>query len=160
MTVDLAHVRRPLVSPTDRLCVRLVRAQRRPGGRIWAGIILRLLGVNIPPGVRVGTELRLPHATTGLVLHPSVQIGDRVTIFHGVTIGRSDVDNLAETFGGIVVEDDVVIGAGAVVLSRGARPLVVGRGSVIGANAVVTRSVGPGEVWAGNPARRVGARAS
>jgi serine O-acetyltransferase len=108
--------------------------------------------------VRVGADLRLPHATTGLVLHPSVRIGDRVTIFHNVTIGRSDVGDLADDFGGIVIEDDVVIGAGAVVMGRGPDPLVLGRGSMVGANAVVTHSVGPDEVWAGNPARLVSRR--
>jgi serine O-acetyltransferase len=56
-----------------------------------------------------------------------------------------------------VIEDDVIIGAGAVVLfSRGT--LTVARGTIVGANAVLTRSTGENEIWAGVPARRVGVR--
>ena len=51
----------------------------------------------------------------------------------------------------------MIIGAGAVVLvSRGT--LTLGRGSIVGANAVLTRSTGPGEIWAGNPATLRGLR--
>ena len=61
-----------------------------------------------------------------------------------------------EDIGRIVVEDDVVIGAGAKVLLKCGQTLVIGRGAVIGANAVVLKSVPAGEVWAGIPARKVG----
>ena len=53
----------------------------------------------------------------------------------------------------------MIIGAGAKVLFRDGQWLTIGRGAVVGANAVVTRSVPPGEVWAGVPAKRVGQRA-
>ena len=55
---------------------------------------------------------------------------------------------------GIVLEDDVWLGAG-VVVTAGVR---IGEGAVIGANAVVTRDVPPYEIWAGVPARRIGER--
>jgi acetyltransferase-like isoleucine patch superfamily enzyme len=55
---------------------------------------------------------------------------------------------------GIVIGDDVWLGAGVVVTPGTA----IGDGAVIGANAVLTRSVPPGEIWAGVPARRVGER--
>nr|WP_275887151.1 DapH/DapD/GlmU-related protein [Arenimonas caeni] len=51
--------------------------------------------------------------------------------------------------GDIVIEDDVWVGAGAIVLPN----VVLGRGCVVGAGSVVTRSVPPGCVYAGNPAR-------
>jgi serine O-acetyltransferase len=72
-----------------------------------------------------------------------------------VTIGRADLWRPASAdFGGVVVEDDAIVGTGAVVLvSKGT--LTLGRGSIVGANSVLTRSTGPGEIWAGNPARRI-----
>jgi len=52
----------------------------------------------------------------------------------------------------IVIEDDVLIGANAIVL----KGVTIGTGAVIGAGAVVTKNVPPREIWAGNPARMVG----
>ena len=49
------------------------------------------------------------------------------------------------------IADHAVIGAGAVIL-----PVKICEGSVIGAGAVLTKNVGPGEIWAGNPARKIG----
>ena len=54
----------------------------------------------------------------------------------------------------MVVEDGAILGVGAVVLvSKGT--VTLGRGSIVGANSVLTRSTAPGEIWAGNPARRI-----
>lgn len=145
------------VTAIDRFVVKLIHAQRtRVVGKL-ATLALRLVGVHVPPQVTVGEGLRLPHSTTGLVVNHATRIGDRVTIFHNVTIGRGDIhDGSGDAHGGVVLEDDVMLCVGAVVLCSGADPLVVGRGAVVGANAVLTRSVPPGEVWAGAPARRVG----
>jgi len=57
--------------------------------------------------------------------------------------------------GAIVIEEDVWIGAGAIVL----KGVTVGAHAVVGAGAVVAKDVGPYEIWAGNPARPVGKRA-
>lgn len=54
-----------------------------------------------------------------------------------------------------IIEDDVYIGAGAIILAGCQK---IGRGAVIGAGAVVTRDVPPYEIWAGNPARFIGNR--
>jgi serine O-acetyltransferase len=54
----------------------------------------------------------------------------------------------------------VVIGAGAKVIFKLGQILTVGRGAVIGANAVVLSSVPPDEIWAGMPARKVSVRDS
>ena len=78
-----------------------------------------------------------------------------------MTVGRGDVyRSVAERRpgGGISIQDNVVIGTGAVVLFRSGESLVVGRGTLIGANSVVTRSVPRVEIWAGNVARRVAGR--
>ncbi|GCD18578.1 hypothetical protein CTKZ_01400 [Cellulomonas algicola] len=133
----------------------LVRLRLRPGiGRV-ANAALHVLGVDFPASVRVGPGLALPHGAVGLVVHEDTVIGANVKIYQGVTIGRSDTHLTgARADGGrVVVEDDVVIGAGAVVLFRSGSTTTIGRGAVVGANAVVLRSVPPGEIWAGNPAR-------
>lgn len=147
---------RPGDTALDGLVVRLIRAQRVPVVGAAARLVLLLLGVHFPAAVTVGRDLLMPHATGGVVIHPQTSIGDRVTIYHGVTIGRADGYLGARSdYAGVVVEDDVVLCAGAVILGRNGVPTVVSRGSVVGANAVLTESTGPGEVWAGNPARRI-----
>lgn len=142
---------------------RLVEMMRRRGTRRFAYKALKLLGVEIPPSVSVGKGFRLPHGAVGLVIGGATVIGDNVKVFQGVTIGFADEylrrDQMPaddEDIGRIVVEDDVVIGAGAKVLIKCGQTLVIGRGAVIGANAVVLKSVPAGEVWAGIPARKVG----
>ncbi|HTZ09488.1 MAG TPA: hypothetical protein VMB72_10465 [Acidimicrobiales bacterium] len=129
----------------------------------WVGYKgLKLLGVEIPPSVEIGRDFHLAHGAVGLVVSEATKIGDNVKIFQGVTLGFADqylpIDRVSEhleMIGRIVIEDDVVIGAGAKVLFKFGQTLVVGRGAVIGANAVVITSVPPGEVWAGVPARKV-----
>lgn len=138
----------------------LVEMMRRPATRLLAYKALKLLGVEIPPRVSIGKGLRLPHGAVGVVIAEATVIGDNVKIFQGVTLGFADEylrqDQLPEDIGRIVVEDDVVIGAGAKVMLKSGQTLVIGRGAVIGANAVVLKSVPAGEVWAGVPGRKVG----
>jgi serine acetyltransferase/glycosyltransferase involved in cell wall biosynthesis len=76
--------------------------------------------------------VRLPYPF-GIVIHANAQIGSGVTIMQQVTIGVKALDDTAAP----MIEDDVIIGAGAKVLGA----IKVGRGAVIGANAVVTRNV-------------------
>ena len=139
---------------------RLVRAQQRPRVGTAARQVALLLGVDIPKNVQIGADLRLQHRGRGVVLHPRTVIGDRVRIFHNVTVGRSEPHSMRpdDDLEGFVIEDDVWLCVGAVVL--GARGLVrVGRGTVVAANAVLTRSTGEDEIWAGIPARKVADRA-
>lgn len=120
---------------------------------------LRLLGVSIPRSVRIGDGLTLLHGGHGVVIHPRTTIGNNVILHHAVTLGRGDVyvRESNSAMQGIVIGDDVVLGAGAVVVcSRGT--LQVGRGTVVAANAVLTQSTGEWEIWGGVPARRLGPR--
>jgi acetyltransferase-like isoleucine patch superfamily enzyme len=82
-------------------------------------------------------------------MHPNVSIGKNVTIFHNVTIA-------GETWVGsphrVVVEDDVTLGVGSIIMPRPDTGLTVGKGSVVGAGAVVTRDVPANCVAAGVPA--------
>jgi serine O-acetyltransferase len=120
---------------------------------------LKLLGVEIPRSVRIGRDFELAHGGVGVVVHSRSQIGDRVKIYPGVTLGRADIHRPMEQsrFEGIAIEDDVILAPGAKVLCKSGI-LRVGRGSVIGANAVLLQSTGEGEIWVGAPARRVGLR--
>jgi serine O-acetyltransferase len=122
--------------------------------------LFRFIGPDIPPQVKIGKGLRIFHRGTGVVIVDRAVIGDRVNILHSVTLGRADVWD--PTVPGdhpiIVVSDDVWLCAGAVVLATAAKPLTIGRGTVIGANAVLTQSTGEWEIWAGSPARCVGRR--
>jgi serine O-acetyltransferase len=121
--------------------------------------LLMLYGIDMPPEVVVGKDLKLIHRGIGSVFHPATSIGDRVQIYHQVTIGRADAHLPREKVSPILIEigDDVVIYPGAKVLCRRG-VLRIGNGTIIGANAVVTRSTGEREIWAGIPARCVGRR--
>ena len=95
----------------------------------------------LPPQARIERDLQLEHYGLGVVVHPNVVIGKRVRIYHHVTLA-------SETWIGsehkIVIGDDVVIGAGAIVIARTNTSLTIGQGARVGAGAVVTRDVGPG----------------
>jgi serine O-acetyltransferase len=138
---------------------RLVNGRKNP---VFGGIAyftLKFLGIEIPRGVSVGDNLELAHGGFGVVIHPSTTIGRGVKIYPGVTLGRADIYRpIAQSgFKGIVVEDDVILCPGAKVLCKEGI-LRIGRGSVIGANAVLLQSTGENEIWAGVPARWVGMR--
>jgi len=138
---------------------RLLYARRsRLLGR-WAYLLLKLLGAEVPRSVEIGEDVLLVHGAFGLVVHPNAQIGDRVKIYPGVTLGRADIHLPIEdsAFNGIEIGDDVILSPGAKILCREGI-LQVGRGTVVGANAVLLESTGEGEVWVGVPATRKGKR--
>jgi serine O-acetyltransferase len=115
--------------------------------------------VDIPPDVAIGADLRLQHRGRGVVIHPRTTIGDRVRIFHNVTIGRSEPHSLRpdDAIERFVIEDDAWLCVGSVVLGSSG-VIRVGRGTVLAANAVLAGSTGENEIWAGIPARKVGDR--
>jgi serine O-acetyltransferase len=138
---------------------QLVYARNIPllGGLAY--FALKLLGIEIPRPVNVGDQLELAHGGFGVVIHPRTTIGKRVKIYPGVTLGRADIYRPAaqSSFEGIVVEDDAILCPGAKILCKEG-VLRIGRGSVVGANAVLLESTGENEIWAGVPARCVGMR--
>ena len=102
-------------------------------------------GIDIHPGAQIGSGFFIDHGT-GVVIGETAVIGERVRIYQAVTLGAkrfsADADGHLEK--GVarhpVVEDDVVIYAGATILGR----ITIGRGSSIGGNVWLTRSVPPG----------------
>lgn len=116
--------------------------------------ILALYGIEFPHQTEVGAGLVVEHRGFGLVVSGLAVIGENVTLYPGVTLGRAQVDPHNPAFEGIEIGDGVTIGTGAKVLG-GSGVLVVGAGTKIGANAVLTQSTGCNEVWAGVPARRL-----
>jgi len=106
-----------------------------------------LTGIEIHPGARIGRRFFIDHGM-GVVIGETAEIGDHVTMYHGVTLGGVSLEKGKRH---PTIEDDVVIGAGAKILGN----IVVGRGSRIGANAVVVKSVPPNSVVVGVPGQVV-----
>lgn len=138
---------------------RLVYARESPFIGKPAYFLLKLLGVEIPRSVRIGSNLTLEHGGFGIVIHSKSIIGNNVRLYPGVTLGRADVQIPADKslFKGIRIEDNVILASGAKVLCKQGT-LVVARGSMVGANAVLLESTGENEIWAGIPARCIGKR--
>ena len=130
MTMMLRDTRNPAAA---RLLVFFIRHRLSFLSRIW-GIVLGCDIGCIPP-----RSLIMPHPY-GVVMHSAVVLGERVVVLHQVTLGARNIDDRAP-----VIEDDVFIGAGAKVLGG----IRVGRGSIIGANAVVTHDIPPGSTVIG-----------
>jgi serine O-acetyltransferase len=141
------------------LTTRLVYMRRLPLIGRLAYYTLKLLGVEIPCSVSVGSDFELAHGGFGVVIHSRTAIGDRVKIYPGVGLGRADIYRpmSASRFEGIVIEDDVILSPGSKVLCEEG-VLHVRRGTVLGANSVLLQSTGENEIWAGLPARKVGMR--
>jgi serine O-acetyltransferase len=104
-----------------------------------------LTGVDIHPGARIGEKFFIDHGT-GVVIGETSIIGRNVTLYQGVTLGAKSfpLDAAGNPIKGIdrhpVVEDDVVVYAGATILGR----ITIGKGSSIGGNVWLTSSVPPG----------------
>jgi serine O-acetyltransferase len=116
--------------------------------RFLAELMRKWTGVEIHPGAVLGRAVFIDHAT-GVVIGETAEVGDNVTIYHGVTLGGTSLDRVKRH---PTVEDDVTIGAGAKVLGA----ITIGAGSQIGANSVVVKSVPAGAVVVGVPGQIVG----
>jgi serine O-acetyltransferase len=104
-----------------------------------------LTGIDIHPGARIGERFFIDHGT-GVVIGETAVIGANVRVYQGVTLGAKSFpkDEKGVPIKGIdrhpIVEDDVVIYAGATILGR----VVIGKGSSIGGNVWLTHGVPPG----------------
>jgi serine O-acetyltransferase len=115
--------------------------------RMIAYISRMATGIEIHPAARIGAELFIDHGT-GVVIGETVEIGDRVTLFQGVTLGGTGFSSGKRH---PTVEDNVTIGSGAKLLG----PITIGHGAKIGANSVVIHDVPPNSTVVGNPGHPV-----
>jgi serine O-acetyltransferase len=115
----------------------------RVAARVFAELTRILTGVEIHPGAVLGSGLFIDHAT-GVVIGETAEVGDDVTIFHGVTLGGSGADTGKRH---PTIGDRVIVGAGAKILG----PIKIGDDSRIGANAVVVKEVPSSSVVVGVP---------
>ena len=113
-----------------------------------------LTGIEIHPGARIGERLFIDHGM-GVVIGETSEIGDDVTLYHGVTLGgvspSEDSESQRNTKRHPTLERGVIVGSGAQVLG----PFTVGECARIGANAVVTKDVPPKATMVGIPAKSV-----
>jgi len=124
----------------------------RRGGRVSARVLSQLArfftGVEIHPGARIGRRFFIDHGM-GVVIGETAEIGDDVTIYHGVTLGGTTLSRGKRhpTLG-----DRVTVGAGAKILGN----ISISADSKVGANAVAIRSVPENSVIVGFPGRGCG----
>lgn len=118
--------------------------------RFLAELMRKWTGVEIHPGALLGSGIFIDHAT-GVVIGETAEVGDNVTIYHGVTLGGTSLERVKRH---PTIGDNVTIGAGAKVLGA----ITIGAGSQIGANSVVVRQVPPGAVVVGVPGQIVNRR--
>lgn len=116
-------------------------------GRLISNVARTLTGIEIHPAARIGRRFFIDHGM-GVVIGETAEIGDDVTLYQGVTLGGTSLDQGKRhpTLG-----NGVIVGSGAQVLG----PFLVGDGARIGANAVVVKPVPAGATAVGIPARIV-----
>lgn len=109
-----------------------------------------LTGIEIHPAAQIGRRFFIDHGM-GVVIGETAQIGDDVTLYHGVTLGGVSTDKGKRH---PTLKDGVVVGAGAKVLG----PFTVGKNAKIGSNAVVVKAVPAGATMVGDAARMIQAK--
>ena len=115
-----------------------------------------LTGIEIHPKAKIGKNLFIDHGMS-VVIGETSDIGDNVTIYHGVTLGgispSIDSDKQRNVKRHPTLKNNVVVGSGAQILG----PISIGENAKVGANAVVTKDVPDNAVMVGIPAKNVGA---
>lgn len=135
-----------------RLSHRLWRANWKLLARILSTFSRWLTGVEIHPGATLGRRFFIDHGM-GVVIGETAEIGDDVTLYHGVTLGGTSW-NAGKRHP--TLEDNVVIGAGAQVLG----PITIGKGGKVGSNSVVVKDLPNNATAVGIPARVVNSKNS
>lgn len=126
-------------------------AQFAPGAFTWRVRLHRWRGVRIGTGVDIGSDVLIETAYPQWVsIGNNVHIGIRCTILahlHGLPPNKKD----QEGYVSVRIEEDVYIGPGVIVLPN----VTIGRGAVVTAGSVVTRSISPMTMVQGNPAEPI-----
>ena len=131
---------------------------------LWTTMRLRLIprfisqfarfitGIEIHPGAKIGRRFFVDHGA-GVVIGETAVIGDDVTLYHGVTLGGVSPSENSDSQRNVkrhpTLCDKVLVGSGAQILG----PIVIGKCSRVGANAVVVNDVGECMTVVGIPAK-------
>lgn len=116
-------------------------------GRVISHIGRFLTGIEIHPGAKIGRRFFIDHGM-GVVIGETSEIGDNVTLYHGVTLGGTTWKKIKRH---PTIGDNVVIGTGAKVLG----PVKIGANTKIGANSVVVNDIPPNSIVVGIPGKVV-----
>ena len=113
-----------------------------------------LTGIEIHPGAKIGKNLFIDHGM-GVVIGESSEIGDDVTLYHGVTLGgispSEHSENQRNSKRHPTLMNNVIVGSSAQVLG----PIMIGKCARIGANTVVLKDVPENATMVGNPAKNI-----
>jgi serine O-acetyltransferase len=116
-------------------------------GRLTSHIGRFFTGIEIHPGATIGRKFFVDHGM-GVVIGETSEIGDNVTLYHGVTLGGTTWKKIKRH---PTIGNNVVIGVGAQVLG----PIKIGDNSKIGANSVVVNEIPPNSIVVGIPGKVV-----
>lgn len=128
-----------------RVAHKLWCKQHKGSARVLSAFSRMLTGIEIHPGAVIGRRFFIDHGM-GIVIGETAEIGDDVTLYHGVTLGGTSWNQGKRH---PTLEDGVIVGAGAKILG----PHVVGKNAKVGSNAVVTKGVPAGATAIGSSAR-------
>ncbi|MGO2049183.1 MAG: serine O-acetyltransferase EpsC [Microbacterium sp.] len=129
-----------------RVSHALWRRGLRFAARANSQLARAVTGIEIHPGARIGRRFFIDHGS-GVVIGETAEIGDDVMLYHGVTLGGRTRDDTGKRHP--TLANGVIVGAGAKILG----PITIGRNTVIGANAVVTKDAPGDSILTGVPAR-------
>jgi serine O-acetyltransferase len=130
-----------------RIAHRLWRRGWRLPARVVSWFARAITNVDIHPAATIGTRFFIDHGA-GVVIGETAEIGDDVTLYHGVTLGGTSWSAGKRH---PTLEDGVLVGCGAKILG----PITIGAGARVGANSVVVDSVPPRMTVVGIPGRIV-----
>ena len=128
-----------------RIAHKLWKKQHKGSARLLSAFSRMATGIEIHPGAVIGRRFFIDHGM-GIVIGETAEIGDDVTLYHGVTLGGTSWNPGKRH---PTLEDGVIVGAGAKILG----PHVVGKNAKVGSNAVVTKGVPAGATAVGSSAR-------
>ena len=139
---------------SHRIAHWLYQRHRRLLARVVSQLGRWATGIEIHPGATIGRRLFIDHGM-GVVIGETAEVGDDVTLYHGVTLGgvapslnsAAQIDRKRHP----TIGNGAIVGSGAQVLG----PITVGAGARVGANAVVVQDVPAGVVVVGIPAKAI-----
>lgn len=132
-----------------RLSHQLWQKDWRLAARLLSQFGRFMTGIEIHPAAKIGKNFFIDHGM-GVVIGETAEIGDNVTLYHGVTLGGTKSFEGKDGKRHPTIKDNVVIGAGAQVLG----PITVGKNAKVGANATVVKDVAANTTVVGTAAHK------